>query len=200
MADPDPRITGLDAERALIAAAVNGSSAAFDRIVRDHRDAVFAYLVRAGDCRRAEADDLAQDVFVTAWQKLSGFRHDAGLRTWLIAIARQKLRSHRRTLVRALRFHERLRREPRIDDAGPERDLALLDAALRGLPARLREPLYLHVFEGLGYALLAELLGVPLGTVKSRIAHARRKLASRVEVLAREEPRTASPSEREYQP
>ena len=169
-------------EQTWIRAAAGGDDRAFEQIVRAHRDAVFSYIVRLGDCDPATADDLAQEVFVTAWKKLAEFRGDAALRTWLFSIAHNRVRTWRRSLAR--QFYRRLWQEPdknRIGEPGQEPDIEFVERAVRRLPPKFREPLYLYVFEGLDYESVARVTGVPLGTVKSRIHTARERLARQIQ-------------------
>ena len=80
-----------NSDQHLLEAARGGSSLAFGRLVDAHQQAVRAFLRRL--CRdQAEADDLAQETFVTAWQSLARFRGEASLRSWLCAIAWRKAR------------------------------------------------------------------------------------------------------------
>ncbi len=164
-----------------LAAAAGGNEQAFMRLVRAHEQSIYAYVLRMADCDADTADDIAQEVFVTAWRKLGSFRGEAALRTWLIGIAKLKIRSYRRSLKRAVSAYRRLWHEQESASMGPstvfeDDEQRLLAQGLRQLSPKLREPLHLHVFEAMDYETIAGLLRVPVGTVKSRIHAARERL------------------------
>lgn len=127
------------------------------------------------------AEDIAQDVFLSAFKKLSSFDPDrSAFSTWLFTIARNKT-------INALK-----KKKPLLAAQVPEKichrppDLSLikkettqkLDQALAQLPPRLKLPLVLAELEGRTYAEIAQIEGVSLGTVKSRIHRAKKKLKS----------------------
>ena len=154
-----------------------------------HTRRVFGLAYRF--CGRVdEAEDLTQEVFVKVFQNLGRFEEtDAAFSTWLMAIARNQAIDHYRR-----RREERVRRaqDPAILDAvsapgeGPIGEVAqaervqLVRNGLRGLPVELREPLILCDLQGVAYEQIAGILGIPLGTVKSRINRGRLELAKRL--------------------
>ena len=125
------------------------------------------------------ADDLVQDTLMLALQGQSTFREGSGLRRWLLSILHNRFISNRRRdRARQLR-HERAtpdtggRYEPTQEDAVR---LAGLERAFGELPSDQRSTLHLVAIEGYSYADAAELLGVPIGTVMSRLSRARAAL------------------------
>jgi RNA polymerase sigma-70 factor (ECF subfamily) len=137
-----------------------------------------------------EAEDLTQEVFVKVYETLDQYREgDGAFGAWLSVVARHQAIDHYRR-----KKQERLRRveEPETVEraaaeeegalAGLEREdrVGLVQRAVRALPADLREPLVLCDLQGLPYGEIAEALGLPLGTVKSRINRARLELAKRL--------------------
>ena len=137
-----------------------------------------------------EAEDLTQEVFVKVYQTLGRYRESDGpLGGWLMTVARNHAIDHYRR-----RKQERLRRtdDPAVLDAAPARDehpvaglereerRHLVHSGLRALPADLRVPLILRDLQELPYEAIASELGIPLGTVKSRINRARLELAKRL--------------------
>jgi RNA polymerase sigma-70 factor (ECF subfamily) len=162
--EPDPN---------LVRRARDGDRDAFDEIVRALRPPVVRYvdhLVRD----RALAEDVTQEAFVRCYRNLDRYQFEGRFTTWLVQIARN-------AGIDAIRARDRHTRAwQRVPPAAPATDphaRAEIRAALASLPARLREPLLLVEVTGFTYLEAAEVLGVPAGTVKSRVFHARRQLA-----------------------
>ncbi|WP_416973489.1 RNA polymerase sigma factor [Streptomyces sp. 4F14] len=139
----------------------------------------------------AGAEDIVSLTFLEAWRLRESLDAEGGsLRPWLLGIATNVTRNTRRAVRRHAAALSRLPRgEPvrdfadeiagRIDDAA---QLALVQEALRRLRRPEREVLALCVWSGLDYATAAEALGVPVGTVRSRLSRARKKLAKYMEL------------------
>jgi RNA polymerase sigma-70 factor, ECF subfamily len=159
--------------------------AEFGRLYAAHRTAVHAYFVgRTGD--RWVAADLMQEVFVRAWQRLPELegKSSDGQRAWIFTVARNlSIDAYRHEGTRA-NAEEALRRQPL---PGPpstataviaaER-VAVLRAAIDRLPEQQRTALALAAAGGLTSAEIAAALRVPAGTVRYRLAMARRALAA----------------------
>lgn len=166
---------GLDLE--LIEAARRGSSAAFGRLVDRHQRAVRAFLRRALG-HDAEADDLAQETFVTAWERIGQFRGEASFRTWLCGIAWRKLETARRSFARSSRREtewvetQALERPP----SGQSDQRLALEAALAQLPLEQRAAVALCLGGEFSHAEAAQALDLPLGTVKSHVTRGRARL------------------------
>jgi RNA polymerase sigma-70 factor (ECF subfamily) len=159
----------------LAAAARSGSPGAFREIVARHQQAVRSFLRRVLD-EPADADDLAQETFLAAWASLSRYRGQASLRSWLCAIAWKK----RLTFVRSRRrAAQREAATERPEPAGPSPDQSLdLQAALRRLPEAQRAAVALCLGGGFSHAEAAEVLGAPIGTIKSHVERGRARLAA----------------------
>lgn len=160
-----------------------GDAAAFDALYAQHVDRVFALCLRmTADEERAE--ELTQDVFVTAWRRLGTFRGDAKLSTWLYRVTvntvldDRKRRGRRPAQLSAVPEEAFSRRSSRETDPG---DRLHLEAAIASLPERARTALVLHGIEGYAYEEVADLMGVAVGTVKSHIHRARALLIERLE-------------------
>jgi RNA polymerase sigma-70 factor (ECF subfamily) len=164
-------------DAALLSAHVAGDRTAFEELVRRHRDRMWAVALRTlGD--REEAADALQDAFVSAFRAADRFRGDSAVTTWL----------HRIVVNACL---DRIRRRqarptvalPEVETAAvaftpPDSDTALMvRSALAQLPAEQRVPLVLLDMEGYSVAEIAQMLGVAEGTVKSRCARGRARLA-----------------------
>ena len=165
--------------------AAAGDAAAFDVLVEDHYQRVLRFQMKW--CRnQADAQELAQETFFTAWQKIASFRRDSQFSTWLLGIALNLARNH---CNRGPARHEaELPDDDHLEallgaDTSPEahlserQTLTALDRALARLPADMREVTVLVRLEGLALQDVANLLTIPIGTVKSRLSRAREQLA-----------------------
>ena len=139
----------------------------------------------------ADARDAAQDTFVTAWRQIGRLREadrfDAWLQRVAVNAARMAHRARRRRAVREIPSShvagvDGLRATP----SPAETDAVTLDAAMRRLPVEQRSILVLHHLDGQPVAALAEILEIPLGTVKSRLHTARQALQAAIDAEARD--------------
>jgi RNA polymerase sigma-70 factor (ECF subfamily) len=176
----------VDADRDLVKAAAAGDRDAFDELVRRYQRPI-VNLARAMTASDADVDDIAQEVFVRVWRSLAKFRGDSAFRTWLYGIALNVIRTHRgrRSKLRSLFWSAPADsevdpvEEARDEGTGIEQKLMLRDAidrALKRLPEELRGALVLRDVQGLEYREISEALGIPIGTVESRIFRARQRL------------------------
>jgi RNA polymerase sigma-70 factor (ECF subfamily) len=164
-----------------------GDSAAFETLVTTHQHRVFGVALRMLGSR-ADAEDVAQETFLRAHRALPEFRGDAKLSTWLYAIAARlclsRLGGSQRRLVRA--DEEILARIP-DGGADPGRVMeeeergAALRRAITELSEERRMVVVLRDLEGLAYEEIAEVLGIELGTVRSRLHRARLDLREKLE-------------------
>jgi RNA polymerase sigma-70 factor, ECF subfamily len=177
---PDVRVTADD-EAAIVERARRGDHAAFAVLVDRYGQMVLS-LAFASTQSRTEAEDLAQEAFLVAWRSLPRFRGEAAFSTWLYGLARSRCADHaRRAAVRP----KLARRAPdtaepaAADPSGRGTAHAILQAAA-ALPEAHRQAVLLRDIQGLAYEEIAELQGVPIGTVRSRIASARSRIAAQV--------------------
>jgi RNA polymerase sigma-70 factor (ECF subfamily) len=179
-------VDDLTPDSAALAASL-ASPAEFGPIFDRHHDAVHAYLQRR--VGPDAADELAAQTFLVAFERRARFdRSRPDARPWLFGIATNLLRHHRRQMVRQLRAYARTGADPvldafegiedRLDAAGLGRELA---AALAELPAAELEVLLLYAWADLSYPEIATALGVPVGTVRSRLWRARGRLRELLE-------------------
>jgi len=149
----------------------------FNGMVADHGSAMYRLAYRlVGD--RHEAEDLVQEAFRSAWKSRNLFHSEGGGRAWLASILRRRVADHwRRPRPPALMGEDpRLEIERPPDD--PLRDDLTdeMQRALNRLPIELKDTLLLVVVAELTHQEASELLGVPLGTVLSRVSRARSRL------------------------
>jgi len=183
----------VDADRELVAQAAGGSREAFDELVRRHHVSIVS-LARALTNGSADAEDIAQDVFLRVWRSLRGFRGDSMFRTWLHRVAVNVIHSHHGRVARLRRLVQTPVGDPDRDDpierapdpVNVESDVVMRDAidkALASLPEELRIAVTLRDVQGLDYREIAKVLDVPIGTVESRIFRGRQRLKPLLEPL-----------------
>jgi RNA polymerase sigma-70 factor, ECF subfamily len=130
-----------------------------------------------------ETDDATQETFVRAWRALPAFRGDSSARTWLLAIARRACADSIRGAVRRRRLAHQV--EHRRADFGDHTDDATgahsLQALVDGLDRDQRVAFVLTQMVGCSYVEAAEICGVPVGTIRSRVARARERLVAEVD-------------------
>ncbi|RZQ61350.1 RNA polymerase sigma factor [Amycolatopsis suaedae] len=171
------------ADDVLLTRAAGGDHVAFDQLVRRHTGRMYRVALRiTGDS--AEAEDVVQDAWIAAWRGLSGFRHESAVSTWLYRVVTNSALAHLR------------RRRPTVSlDAAydaPERNSDPEGKAIRGeqvaatlraiadLDVAQRVPLVLRELEGLSYEEVAEVLGVGVPALRSRLHRARVALLARL--------------------
>jgi RNA polymerase sigma-70 factor, ECF subfamily len=163
--EPDPQ---------LVASARTGDLEAFSQLVRRYQGHVWRLSYRLVHDETV-ADDVTQDAFVRAYRFLPRYRGDSKFSTWLFSITRNCALDELRRVERRRRLAAELRtQEHRPGDHGARLEVA---EALAALPRELREPVVLIDMFGTSYAEVAAMLGVPLGTIKSRVHRARELLA-----------------------
>jgi RNA polymerase sigma factor (sigma-70 family) len=170
-------------ESDLIQRAQRGDTHAYEELVHAYQGIAFrtAYVI-ARDA--SDAEDAAQDGFVKAWRALGRFRKGAPFRPWLLSIVANEARNRRRSAGRRANLTLRAATEDPSGDAAPSPEAALLSAeqratliaAVNELSDEQREVVSLRYFLGLSEHEVAETLGVPQGTVKSRTARALERL------------------------
>jgi len=177
--NPDPDPERPDHEWAGRAQA--GDRNAFTVLVQRHQHALHRYLSRMTGTPD-EAMELAQEVFVRAWQALPQWQPDAPFRAWLFRIASNAALDllRRRRTVEFVPIDDQL--EPADPGADPERqvvakqEVRLLEAALKRLTPEHRQILLLREVEDMAYEEIGRVLSLSAGTVKSRLARARMAL------------------------
>lgn len=179
-------------EQKLIRKAAKGDCDAFEQLLRRYEGTVWRLCYRM-TANEEDAADLTQEAFLRIWQKLPEFRLQAAFSTWLYRLTTNLcldfMRGRkRRPTVPLEREDEEQTPLPEPKDPAPTPEEAALASeeqrrlrrALAGLSPEQRELLALRAVRDLNYAQIAELLGVPEGTVKSRLARAREALRKKL--------------------
>src|SRR3954469_6323118 len=167
-------------EQTLIERCRTGDDVAFTELVERYKDLVYGMIWRLAP-DRTQADDLAQDVFLKVHRGLPYFRGEARLSTWIYRIVANVCTQARSRPVREAPL-ERGPESPPIEPPsidGSFADLELrdrLEKAIARLPEQYRFLIAAHHLHGVQYEALAEALNVPLGTVKTHLHRAKRRL------------------------
>ncbi|HNR31130.1 MAG TPA: sigma-70 family RNA polymerase sigma factor [Candidatus Hydrogenedentes bacterium] len=177
---------GCAPDGVLVAHARQGDDAAFEELVRRHRNDVYRLVCRFLHDRE-EAWDVSQEVFIKAYRALWRFRGEAQFKTWIMHIAANQCRDHLRRrrapfvpLDEGIRF-ERAASAGEPDHAAEARELGLaIERALETLPHKHRLAFVLREYEGMSYEEMARAMRCRIGTVMSRLHHARRKLQDKL--------------------
>ncbi|AUS81474.1 RNA polymerase subunit sigma-70 [Actinoalloteichus sp. AHMU CJ021] len=177
-------------DRELVEAAVGGADGAFDELVRRHTPRLYRVALRiVGD--RADAEDVVQDAWISAWRALPRYRGDAEPSTWLYRVVTN-------AALGRLRRRRRMPEQPMTDAAaaildtmpapggGPEAGVLRqergdqVQRAIATLDSSQRVPLVLREFEGLDYEEIAAILGVGVPALRARLHRARVVLLGRL--------------------
>jgi RNA polymerase sigma-70 factor (ECF subfamily) len=171
----------VDEERALIARCQSGDDRAFAELVDQYKNLVYGLVYRMVP-DRSIVDDLAQDVFLRIHRGLRYFRGEARLSTWVYRIVQNVCSEARARRAPALSLDSDDRAGRKFDPGANDRafgDLELRDRLERAI-AELPEPQQMliaaHYLDGVQYEALAETLGIPLGTVKTHLHRAKKRL------------------------
>lgn len=178
MASWEANTTNHDEDLKLVESTRKGDRVAFERLYRRHRDRIYALVWRLCGGDAALAEDLLQEAFIRAWQKLDSFRGDSRFGTWLHRLSANVALSDRRSRMR------RLTRETELDMAAERRAAGArdvyagkrmdLEQAVSKLPERARTVLVLYDIEGYSHAEIAEIAGMAVGSSKAQLHRARK--------------------------
>jgi RNA polymerase sigma-70 factor (ECF subfamily) len=190
MSHPSPAPT--DAIDALIQRCLAGDQQAWEEIVRQHRRKVFNIAYKFTG-KHDEAEDLTQDIFLKIFRSLATFDRRANFQTWLVSVSRnlcidhyRSVRKERETIDRDVDAGE-LTPASSTPSAYAELEskdrVHLLRLAMKQLPPALHDAVLFRDIQELSYQEIADKLGLPEGTVKSRINRGRTELARQIQRL-----------------
>lgn len=161
----------------LLSAVRNGSERAFTTLIDRHQQSVRTFL-RGLLANDSDADDIAQETFLAAWTQARSFRGQGTVRSWLFSMAWRKAKGSQRRWFRAARrdmaYHESFLRAEASESSAEAR--ILVRQALMSLPIAQRATILLCLGSGHTHAEASEMLGIPLGTIKSYVLRGREKL------------------------
>ena len=161
-----------DPDVALMREVASESPDAFAALIRRHQGALLNFFLRMG--AYSDGEDLVQETFLRVYQYRKKYRPAARFKTFLYVVARHAWADRCRALMRRERLTASLRTDAEIRDDAPARDRSAavydVQTALDRLSPKLKEVLVLSVYQGMRYQEIADILGVPLGTVKSRVS------------------------------
>lgn len=175
-------------------AAATAAERTFEALVREHKQRIFRFVCRLTN-DSPDAEDITQEVFVRAFQSYRAFRHDAAVDTWLYRIATNLVIDRARRTRRGPQFvptptdEDGAEQEVVDPDVGanPQARVEMTEfqrqvqRAVQSLPVKLRAVVLMHDLEELSYEEVAEALGCPVGTVKSRLFNGRQLLKRKLE-------------------
>lgn len=182
------KITSIDDQaRALLDLVAKGNQSAYEELYRLVSRRVFAFVRRMID-NVESADEITVDTMYEVWKTADRFRGDARVTTWILGIARNKVLMAIRS--RGSVRHDDIDDFAEILDAGvpdgfdalaEKQTSELIQRCIKGLSEKHRECIHMTHFEDMSMPEIASALGIPEGTVKSRLSHARTQLAACVE-------------------
>jgi RNA polymerase sigma-70 factor, ECF subfamily len=185
-----------DSDLALVERALDNDLAAFEQLVSRYQNKIMAYVARMLNDHE-EAEDVTQEVFIKAYRSLDSFRGASSFSTWLYRIATNlcidRVRKRKRSPQQAYSLDEPFDKDedsggrdvPNITNEpslGVEREELRQQVRLTvaQMPEKLRSVLVMCDIQGMAYEQIAQVLDCPVGTVKSRLFHARADLARRL--------------------
>jgi RNA polymerase sigma-70 factor (ECF subfamily) len=174
-------ITTAEAEAVVVALAASGDGRAFERLYRGHVARIHSLARRM--INADVADDVTQDVFIRAWQKLASFRGEAAFGTWLHRLAVNVILARRTSVgTERVRFATPEYTIETIPGRSAETEFSMdFEDAVGGLPEGAREVFILHDVAGYKHEEIAAMLGIVPGTSKSQLHHARMALRRRLD-------------------
>ena len=172
-----------DSDAQLVGLAQTGDFAAFEELVRKYRNDVYGlayHFLR----NREEAWDVSQEVFIKTHRSLARFRGESSFKTWLMRITANQCKDHlKKRRLDAVPFNDELESHDAPSGVlGPDSTVEAhelgeaITQALAALPIKHRTAFVLREFDGLSYEEMAKVMDCNLGTVMSRLHHARKKL------------------------
>jgi len=160
-----------------------GDARAFERVYRLTIGPIHALVLRLVGWDQARADDLTQEVYVRAWQRLASFRFEAKFSTWLHRLAlNYVLSALRGAAIPSVELNEQIADDLALDQVRRECDRIDLEKLIARLPPRARTVLVLHEIEGLSHEEIAAASGMAVGSSKAQLHRARALLKRMVEV------------------
>jgi len=188
----------VDTDAILVQQCRNNDVAAFEALVNRYKNKVYNFVYRMVG-NPDDAEDVTQEVFLKVYKRIQYFRGESSFQTWLFRIATNQCVDRSRKLKRGIQQTVSLYETPddNDDSSGTQREIPdneadplryvtreelrqVVQEGLARLSDKLRAVLVLYDIQGMSYEEIARTLGVPIGTVKSRLFNARAQLARRI--------------------
>ncbi len=189
---PVPAVSTEQDDAKLVVASKNGDQDAFALLVQRHQHRVFNLVYRMLQ-QYDEASEVTQETFLAAWQGLPGFRGDARFSTWLYRIAYNCCLKQVEQRKRDQALQTAIQAEQHLEDAGSEMRVdteidahdrqVLVREQLSTLPTKYRLVLVLRHLQEKTYEEMAEILAMPIGTIKTHLFRARNLLKERLQAF-----------------
>ena len=180
-------------DKILIKAAQNGDSEAFNVLYERHKSKIEGALITMRLVAGATMDDVLQETFISAWDKIGSFAYKSTFSVWLYSIARNKALTARQKSAKAPvslntgKARTRARRLPDPSEftreASRVETAEIVQAAIKSLRPLLREVVRMHHLQGHKYIEISKALKVPIGTIKGRLNRARTILEQKLRKL-----------------
>ncbi len=171
-------------EQSWVRDAVAGDRLAFEKLYRQHLQRIHALCWRMCGGVESLADEMTQEAFVRAWQKLGSFKMQSRFGTWMHRVAVNVVLSDRRIRLRTMQREQSLevvKVEPTTaGDASSSSETRDLESAIAALPERARSVLVLHDIEGYRHSDIAEMTGMAVGSSKAQLHRARKLVRARL--------------------
>ena len=169
-----------------VESALAGDRHAFEQLYRSHCDRIYALCWRMCGGDQSLAEDMLQEAFIRAWNKLHLFRGDSRFGTWLHRLTVNVVLSDKRIRVKRVQKEQELGEVVERTMVG-EKDVSAglrrdLEAAIAGLPERARTVLVLYDIEGYKHAEIAEITGMAVGSSKAQLHRARQLVRAALEI------------------
>jgi RNA polymerase sigma-70 factor (ECF subfamily) len=183
-------------DRELIKWMANGDQSAFNQLYDRYSKPIYNYILRLIN-ESNFSEDILQETFIAVWQNAGRFRGEAKVKTWLFRIAHNKAVSWLRRYRKQIRDHEQIKAETGIQSSDPQSEAQSVESisihkwqieqltnALNQLSTTHRAVIELTFIHSFSYKEIGNILGCPVGTVKSRMSYAMQHL--RCELIRRE--------------
>ncbi|MGW4561585.1 RNA polymerase sigma factor [Streptomyces sp. NPDC004561] len=169
-------------DEALLSAVARGDQAAL-RVLYERHAAAMLRFIRRLTSDQGVSEEILQEAWLAVWRSADGFRGESSARGWLMGVARRQahnqLRKSRPQPADLSEAQDVPDPAPSVEDQiVRQAERTEVQAAVRALPGHLREVLALVLVDELPYPEVATVLAIPVGTVKSRMSHARRRLGN----------------------
>ena len=159
----------------LVRDCLNGNQSVYAELVRRHQDSVFGLAVSMTR-NREDAEDMAQEAFIRAYNKLDQYNPDFAFRAWILRICSNQTKNLFRSRMNRRSVEEKHLNEEAVSQDAVDPEFQAVEDALGTLPPKLGAPLRLKYIEELSYDEISDILGIGVSAAKMRVLRARKHL------------------------